>query len=93
MALTKTITLDSGLTVSDVYVRIDNQAGRDSVRLTVNYYVSRTQFYAGSSALAPSKNYTFTPDITSTGANFIKQGYVYLKTTDDFSDATDVLES
>jgi hypothetical protein len=35
------------------------------------------------------KNYAFTPNTTDGSENFIKQGYEYLKTLDEFKDAVD----
>jgi len=90
MALTKTLTLDSGVSVSGAYIRIDSVTGsKDSLNLTVYEYASQALFEAGNSYLEPAKTYSFTPSVEDTATNFIKQGYVYLKTLDAYSDATD----
>jgi len=89
MALQKTITLDNGLEVSNSYIRIDALSGsKNSLTIQVNSYISIEYFSDGKSFLN-SNVYTFTPSVSDDSANFIKQGYVYLKTLSDFSDAID----
>lgn len=39
-----------------------------------------------------NKDYSFTPDVAENAPNIYKQIYEYLKTTDEYSDAVDVLE-
>nr|DAL87884.1 MAG TPA: hypothetical protein [Caudoviricetes sp.] len=84
------ITLGSGITCADVYYRI-SQFNGDKINIiyTVDAYASKAAFDAGKPILF-RKNYAFP---TPTDADLIKQGYTNLKLTDDFKDATDVLES
>lgn len=39
-----------------------------------------------------SSTYSFVPSVDDNSENFIKQGYDYLKTLPEFSDAVDILE-
>jgi hypothetical protein len=91
MALSKTVSLDNGLPdVADAYVRIDTQSGsKDSITISVNAYVSKTIFQAGNPYIKPTQIFTFIPSVADGSTNFIEQGYEYLKTIDEFSDATD----
>ena len=42
--------------------------------------------------LLQTKNYSFIPNIEDAAQNFIKQGYKYLKTLDEYKDATNLLD-
>lgn len=92
MALEKTLEIN-GLTVTNSYNRIDTVNGyKGSLSISVNTYASQGSFTSGTGYLK-QKIYTFVPSVSDSAANFIKQGYIYLKTLDDFKDAADVLES
>jgi hypothetical protein len=89
MALSKTINLQNGLTVSNAYIRIDSIAGnKDILTISVGSYVSQQAFQEGRACLE-QKTYSFTPSLEEGSANFIKQGYEYLKTLDEYQDASD----
>lgn len=90
MALQKTITLKNGLTVENAYIRIDTVSGyKGEITISVNSYASQTAFTSGKEYLEQTM-YTFTPSVADGSDNFIKQGYVYLKTLTEFTDATDI---
>lgn len=89
MALSKNINLENGLTVENAYIRIDSLAGnKDLLTITVNSYVSQEAFQDGKPYLE-QKLYSFTPSVEEEAPNFIKQGYEYLKTLEEYQDAVD----
>jgi hypothetical protein len=89
MALKKIIEVNSGITVNDAYVRIDGLRGnKDKIMLTVSVYKDKQAQTDGKNP-ADQKLYNFIPDITDTSLNFVKQGYLYLKTLPEYSDALD----
>jgi hypothetical protein len=92
MALQKTITLQNGLTAENAYIRIDTVSGyKGSITVSVNSYVSQTAFQEGTAYLE-QKFYAFVPSVADGAENFIKQGYVHLKSLPECTDAIDVLE-
>ncbi|WP_094603465.1 hypothetical protein SPSIL_015230 [Sporomusa silvacetica DSM 10669] len=89
MALQKTIALSSGLTADNAYIRIDTVSGyKGQITISVNSYVSQAEFTGGQGYLE-QKMYLFVPSVADDALNFIKQGYVYLKTLTEFVDAVD----
>lgn len=92
MAISKNLTLSNGLTISNAYIRIDTVSGyKGSLQISVNSYSSQQDFQNGKGYL-DQKIYNFIPSVVDGSANFIKQGYEYLKTLDDYKDTTNVLE-
>ena len=92
MALQKTITLQNGLQIQNAYIRIDAINGyKGGLDISVNSYVSQQDFIDGKGYLE-QKIYHFLPDVSGTALNFIKQGYEYLKTLDEYKDAIDLLD-
>lgn len=93
MGLQKTMTLDNGLVVPDAYIRIDTVSGcKTDIQVGVNYYVSQQDFQDGKGFIQ-QKLYNFVPDVSDAAANFIKQGYDFLKSFPDLLGAVDVLEN
>ena len=89
MALTKQIIAPQGLTINNAYIRIDEQRGtKDICNIRVRNYVSKEAF-DNRSEYVSEKVYSFTPSVTDNAPNFIKQGYEYLKTLPEFTDAID----
>jgi len=88
MALQKTYTetrsgFSGQLSCNNAYWKIVAVSGnKDEVKISVD--VSNNGQTIG------SKTYGFTPSVDGGSANFIKQGYVYLKTLPEFSGAEDV---
>lgn len=73
----------NGLTVNDCYVKIGSINGdKYTIYLLVELKAGKEN--------APlwTRSFQFTPDME--GENFIKQGYEYLKTLDQFSGSKDV---
>ncbi len=92
MALSKNIVLGNGLTVDNSYIRIDTISGyKSGLDISVNSYVSRQDFKDGKGYLE-QKFYNFVPNVDDNAKNFIKQGYEYLKTLDEYKDAISILE-
>jgi hypothetical protein len=92
MALKKDITLDNGLVAKDAYIVISSiQWTRKSCILTVESYCNQEYFHDDKSKIS-SKVFGFIPKITDGSLNFLKQGYEYLKTLDEFNGAIDLLD-
>jgi len=90
MALLKTITLTNGLSAENAYCRIYSIMGNKSLMsIEVKSYVSQSAYTEDTPCLE-SNTYVFTTSVADGATNFIKQGYVYLKTLSEFSSATDV---
>ncbi|WP_066679390.1 hypothetical protein [Clostridium septicum] len=92
MALQKDIILDNGLIAKDAYIVISAiQWTRKSCILTVESYCNKEYFHENKSKIS-SKVFGFTPKIVDNSSNFIKQGYEYLKTLDQYKNAIDLLD-
>lgn len=92
MALQKDIDLESGLVVKDAYIRIVRIEGNKSMlTIVVNIYANREARLDRKPAVQ-SKVYNFTPSEDPDSFRWDKQGYQYLKTTNEYADAIDVLE-
>lgn len=100
MALTKTIkkhivycssddyaksNIEKDVTYKNCYIKITSISGdKEKLSINVNFYET-----ADKEEIIDKKNYQFTPLIEDNSDNFIKQGYEYLKTLDEFKDAED----
>jgi len=82
MALQKTVTY-KGITINDAYLKIWHIEGD---KTTMKFGLGT--FAQSDGDMIDSKSYSFSYDID--GANPIQQGYSYLKTLPDYSDATDI---
>lgn len=90
MALSKTITLDNDLQIPSAYLKITNVFGnKNAVDITLTIFTSK-EASDNNEIRCGIKYYRFVPDVSETSPNFIKQGYEYLKTLDEYSDAIDV---
>lgn len=88
MALQKTITLDNGITLTDAYLKARSVAGTKEhmvIELTIN--VNQSMSDQGKHVAV--RNYSFVPELESED-NIFKQAYEYLKSLDEYLDATDV---
>jgi len=89
MALQKDIELGNGLNVSGAYFRIDTISGnKDNIQINLNSYVNKEAFQESKSYLE-QQIYLFIPSVSDGAENFIKQGYGYLKTLDEYMNAID----
>ena len=71
-------------TLTSAYIKIDKLEGdKNSINLSVGIYNEKD------SIMVINKKYEFIPDVTDSAENFIKQGYEYLKTLDEYADALD----
>lgn len=89
MAISKNVILNNGLDVQNAYIRVDTVNGyKGDLQISVNSYVSQEDFNGGQGYLE-QKFYSFVPSVEDTAPNFIKQGYEYLKTLEEYVDAVD----
>ena len=88
MALQKTVdkqVFGQYVVISNAYHRIERIEGnKESVRFVLNTYTNDLEH------LVESNVYQFVPLQDEDAPRWDKQGYEYLKTTDEFSDAIDV---
>lgn len=91
MALSKNIIKNiygKEITFENVYIKITNISGNKKlVILTVSIYSDNTQ-----NNLIEMKEYNFIPNVENDAPNFIRQGYEYLKTLDEYKDVIDLLD-
>ncbi len=91
MALIKSITLSvygKDLVFDNAYHEVKSITGdKQSVDFLVFVYDNINK-----NNIIQQKNYTFSPNVVDSAPNFYKQAYEYLKTTDEYKGATDVLE-
>ena len=87
MALKKTITkniYEQDIVLQNAYLRIGQLEGtKDKISFTV---ITLTGDLTNTIEI---KQYEITPSILDDSPNFIKQGYEYLKTLDEYKDAID----
>ncbi len=70
--------------LENAYIKVDNQNGnKTNVHLEVGIYTRKEGILVFSSV------YNFVPNIEDSAPNFIKQGYEYLKTLDEYKDTID----
>ena len=76
------------ITFENAYIKITNISGNKELEiLTVSIYSDNTQ-----NNLIEIKEYNFIPNVENSAPNFIKQGYEYLKTLDEYKDVIDLLD-
>jgi len=90
MGLIKNIDLENGLPiVQNSYLRIDTVGGnKTQACIGLKAYASQ-EAYASGKVCIKQYSETFIPLVDDNSYNFIKQGYEYLKTLDEFKDAVD----
>lgn len=89
MALQKDIILNNNIEVKGAYIKIDTISGfKGGLDIGVNFYVSQQSFLLGK-GYVERKEYSFIPSVEDDSDNFIKQGYEYLKTLDEYVNALD----
>lgn len=73
--------------VENTYIKITNQEGdKNNIKIIV------TIFDKKDGNIVNRKYYSFIPNVEDGASNFIKQGYEFLKTLDEYKDAIDILE-
>ena len=70
------------------YQRVIYNLDEGGLDISVNSYVSKETFDSEYGYLE-QKIYNFIPSVEDTSSNFIKQGYEYLKTLDEYADLVD----
>jgi hypothetical protein len=83
MALKKQVVTPHGFTVSDAYHRIEDVTiiGKDKMNFSVKVYKDTDKESFASSSFVCAYNLN--------GGNPLQQGYMHLKTLEDFKDAED----
>lgn len=82
---------DGDYTVHNAYLRIDRLSARKTfVDLELGVYRSVEAAQDPDARPIYVQTYTFVPDVSDSSLNYHKQGYMYLKTVDEFSGAIDV---
>lgn len=85
----RNVSLESGIEVETSYIRIDTVNGsKDELTISANYYIDKQASDDGK-PLFKYETYNFHPSVADDSPNFIKQGYEYLKTLPEFSEALD----
>ena len=90
------INIPSSVSLSDVYFRINSLEGNKS-KLKINlvgvytYKIKDADMQQDCDAkeVVYSNSFNFAPCVDDGSANFIKQGYEYLKTLEEFKEAVD----
>jgi len=95
MAIQMDFTTSFGMVIENAYVKISNTNGdKDKMFLELSVFniVNEEQMMVGRiyNVLNDTHQFEFVPDVTEGSDNFIKQGYDYIKTLDQFESATDV---
>lgn len=89
MALKSKLELKSGTILSESYIKIiENGGNKEKQNIRIAFFNSETDYIGGKPAI-DSELQSFVPDVSDTALNFIKQGYDYLKTLDEYKDAVD----
>jgi hypothetical protein len=92
MALQNNLQSTYGVTFENAYIRVAELSGsKDILNIRVKWYVNQTARVNSAQPLQ-EQVYSFVPSVEDKADNFIKQGYNYLKTLEQFSTATDVLD-
>lgn len=83
------IELETGITVENAYGRIESvSGGKLGAEIGFRLYISQEAAVEGKAHVRQTP-YTFIPSVEESAANFIKQGYEYLKSLEEFSGAID----
>ncbi|MEK4157591.1 hypothetical protein NYE27_21080 [Paenibacillus sp. FSL R10-2779] len=92
MALEILKTLNTGITLSNAYARIEGMSvTKESIMFGLVYYADKQAAVSDKSFVA-FEQYYFVPSVADNAPNYHKQGYEYLKTLPEFVDAVDILE-
>lgn len=80
--------IEKEIIIPSAYIKILNIEGDSlKIKLIVGVYEDGTK-----ENLIHTKRYEFVPDTDNESSNFIKQGYEYLKSLEEYAGSTDVLE-
>lgn len=91
MALELKKTFTNGIEIEKTYSKIVNLNGnKETLDISLAFYLNRE--CSVDKMPLEIKQYSFIPKVDEDSANFIKQGYEYLKTLEEFKDSIDVLD-
>lgn len=80
-----------GVIVQNIYVRIEMLYGsKNTLGIDAHYYIYENNTVSNNKIKV--KSFTFAPSVDDASANFIKQGYDYMKVLPEFKNAIDLLE-
>lgn len=86
MAISMEIETGHGLVVENAYVKIVELSGnKENINLRVDFYLNKISSDSGKAPLK-QEIYSFIPTLND---NFIKEGYDYLKTLEEFMNSID----
>jgi len=89
MALSKTINLLSGILIENAYIRIGMvQGNKDGITIIIDLYKNQQSYIDGKLGI-DRYYYNYVPLVEENSYNFIKQGYLYLKTLPEYINAID----
>lgn len=89
MAIINQITLESGLSIGQAYIRVQGINGNKNIAsINLEVFVSQEKRDEGKSPITYF-NYTFVPMTEDNAPRWDKQAYEYLKTLPEFADAID----
>ena len=92
MALQMRMVAESGITLESAYIKIEHTSGNaERQSLIVCIYADENARNEDKSPV-DQKTYNFECSVTDDAPNFIKQGYNWMKTTEEYKDAVDILE-
>lgn len=90
MAFQMDIESNMGVTFPNSYCYIHKIGGsKELLYIQVNWYADQ-EARVGNLKPIETKGYSFVPDVSEDSLNFIKQGYLHLKTLEEFSEAVDI---
>lgn len=89
MAFIMSVELESGISVENSYARINTVGGtKEKASISLRYFKDKVSYEEGKELLK-EEVFEFTPSVEDLSENWIKQGYVYLKTLQPFNTAID----
>ncbi|MEK4697922.1 hypothetical protein MKX31_28740 [Bacillus sp. FSL M8-0063] len=92
MGLKLNKSLGSGITLDGAYMKITNINGnKETLDLSICFYVNYQACKEGKTPVEYA-NHKFKPSVAPVSDNFLKQGYLFLKTLPEFLNALDVFE-
>jgi hypothetical protein len=90
MAFEMDVESDMGISFPSTYCYIHKIGGsKDLLYLQVNWYVDQAARFNNLKPIE-SRGYSFIPDVGEESLNFIKQGYIFLKTLEEFADTVNI---
>lgn len=90
MALKQNVNFENGISLNNAYIKILKLSGnKENIFLEVGVF---KDFNYTDDKYVKKSYYNFKPNVADNSDNFIKQGYEFLKTLEEFKGAMDILE-